>query len=135
MWTEEASDSEAAVTGERWAPVGAVTDPEDEPEGHGAPCGHAAARLRRLEEEHQQLHSSLLALTSHFAQVQFRLKQIVHSQSEEQDKQKMLKELEDFAFRGCPHVLGCRAQHPLENSVRLPHTTQHSRINSENLTE
>ncbi|XP_026773028.3 RUN domain-containing protein 1 [Pangasianodon hypophthalmus] len=126
MWAEEtvASDSEAAVTGagERWAPVGAVANPEDErsqsPEGHGAPGGEAvmATRLRRLEEEHEQLHSSLLALTSHFAQVQFRLKQIVHGQSEEQDKEKMLKELEEFAFRGCPHVLGCRAQHPLQNS-------------------
>ncbi|XP_053533949.1 RUN domain-containing protein 1 [Ictalurus punctatus] len=122
MWAEEtvASDSEAA--GERWAPVGAVTNPEDErsqsPEGHGAPGGEAemATRLRRLEEEHEQLHSSLLALTSHFAQVQFRLKQIVHGQSEEEDKEKMLKELEEFAFKGCPHVLGCRAQHPLHNS-------------------
>lgn len=127
MWAEEtvASDSEAA--GERWAPVGAVTNPEDErsqsPEGHGAPGGEAemATRLRRLEEEHEQLHSSLLALTSHFAQVQFRLKQIVHGQSEEEDKEKMLKELEEFAFKGCPHVLGCRAQHPLHNSVRVPH--------------
>lgn len=131
MWTEEtvASDSEAAVTGagERWAPVGAVANPEDEraqsPGGHGAPGGKAetTTRLRRLEEEHEQLHSCLLALTSHFAQVQFRLKQIVHGQSEEQDKEKMLKELEEFAFRGCPHVLGCRAQHPIQNSVRVPH--------------
>ncbi|KAI5097067.1 RUN domain-containing protein 1 isoform X2 [Silurus meridionalis] len=126
MWAEEAveTDSEAAVTGagERWAPVGAVASPEDERgQGHGALAGVAetstATRLRRLEEEHEQLHSSLLALTSHFAQVQFRLKQIVHGPSEEQDKEKMLKELEDFAFRGCPHVLGCRAQHPLQNSV------------------
>ncbi|XP_046722859.1 RUN domain-containing protein 1 isoform X2 [Silurus meridionalis] len=125
MWAEEAveTDSEAAVTGagERWAPVGAVASPEDERgQGHGALAGVAetstATRLRRLEEEHEQLHSSLLALTSHFAQVQFRLKQIVHGPSEEQDKEKMLKELEDFAFRGCPHVLGCRAQHPLQNS-------------------
>lgn len=130
MWVEETpSDSEALVTGagERWAPVGAVANPEDEcsqsPEGHGAPAGEAemATRLRRLEDEHEQLHSSLLALTSHFAQVQFRLKQIVHGQSEEKDKEKMLKELEEFAFRGCPHVLGCRAQHPLENSVSFPH--------------
>lgn len=131
MWAEEAvaSDSEAAVTGagERWAPVGAVANPEDErsqsPEGSGAPGGEAemATKLRRLEEEHEQLHSSLLALTSHFAQVQFRLKQIAHGQSEQQDKEKMLKELEEFAFRGCPHVLGCRARHPLQNSVRVPH--------------
>ena len=30
-----------------------------------------------MEEEQEQLNSSLLALTTHFAQVQFRLKQIV----------------------------------------------------------
>ena len=33
-------------------------------------------QLRKLEEEQEQLNSSLLALTTHFAQVQFRLKQI-----------------------------------------------------------
>ncbi|TSQ23975.1 RUN domain-containing protein 1 [Bagarius yarrelli] len=128
MLAEEtvASDSEAVVAGagERWAPVGAVANAEDErslsPEGRGGPGGDAemATRLRRLEEEHDQLHSSLLALTSHFAQVQFRLKQIVHGQSDEQDKEKLLKELEEFAFRGCPHVLDCRAQHPLQNSLK-----------------
>ncbi|TMS15499.1 RUN domain-containing protein 1 [Larimichthys crocea] len=75
-----------------------------------------AARLWKLEEEQDLLNSSLLALTSHFAQVQFRLKQIVHAQSEE--KERMLAELEEFAFRGCPHVVGCRAQDAkqLENS-------------------
>ena len=35
--------------------------------------------LERLEEEQEQLNSSLLALTTHFAQVQFRLKQIVNA--------------------------------------------------------
>lgn len=33
--------------------------------------------LRQLEEEQEQLNNSLYALTSHFAQVQFRLKQII----------------------------------------------------------
>ncbi|EHH58168.1 RUN domain-containing protein 1 [Macaca fascicularis] len=62
----------------RWAPVGAV----------------AEARL----------DSALLALSSHFAQVQFRLRQVVRGAPAEQ--QRLLRELEDFAFRGCPHVLG-----------------------------
>lgn len=135
MSTEElsASDSEAVLAGagERWAPVGAVASPEDESgSGSGAQsrvgCStpvseeEMAARLRRLEEEQDLLNSSLLALTSHFAQVQFRLKQIVHAQSEE--KERMLADLEEFAFRGCPHVVGCRAQDAkqLENSVRTP---------------
>nr|XP_057904467.1 RUN domain-containing protein 1 [Doryrhamphus excisus] len=118
MSTEElsASDSEAVLAGagERWAPVGAVASPEEESASVGQPRQRGSAgeeemavRLMRLEEEQEQLNSSLLALTSHFAQVQFRLKQIVHAQSEE--KEKMLTELEEFAFRGCPHVVGSRA--------------------------
>lgn len=133
MSTEElsASDSEAAFAGagERWAPVGAVASPEDESRGGaeprrsgspGAAEEETASRVKKLEEEQASLNSSLLALTSHFAQVQFRLKQIVHAQSEE--KERMLAELEEFAFRGCPHVVGCRAQDAkqLENSVRPP---------------
>ncbi|XP_077387683.1 RUN domain-containing protein 1 [Festucalex cinctus] len=113
-----ASDSEAALAGagERWAPVGAVASPEEERASGGQPRRRSsvgagdddeemAGRLRKLEEEQELLNSSLLALTSHFAQVQFRLKQIVHAQSDE--KEKMLTELEEFAFRGCPHVVGC----------------------------
>ncbi|XP_061702207.1 RUN domain-containing protein 1 isoform X2 [Syngnathoides biaculeatus] len=134
MSTEElsASDSEAALAGagERWAPVGAVASPEEEraSDGHSRRKGlvggdnvheETAGRLRKLEEEQELLNSSLLALTSHFAQVQFRLKQIVHAQSDE--KEKMLTELEEFAFRGCPHVLGCGprgAQHLHNTSER-----------------
>lgn len=37
-------------------------------------------RLERLEAEQEQLNSSLLSLTTHFAQVQFRLKQIVSAE-------------------------------------------------------
>ncbi|XP_042361545.1 RUN domain-containing protein 1 isoform X2 [Plectropomus leopardus] len=131
MSTEElsASDSEAVLAGagERWAPVGAVASPEDESRGGsaGQPKQRSSssateedmsARLEKLKEEQELLNSSLLALTSHFAQVQFRLKQIVHAQTEE--KERMLAELEEFAFRGCPHVVGCRAQDAkqLENS-------------------
>lgn len=121
MSTEElsASDSEAALAGagERWAPVGAVASPELEGPHRGQE--DLAVRLEELEEEQAQLNSSLLALTSHFAQVQFRLKQIVHAPSA--DKEKMLAELEEFAFRGCPHVVGCRGRDEgqLENSVRF----------------
>ncbi|XP_028312064.1 RUN domain-containing protein 1 [Gouania willdenowi] len=128
MSTDElsASDSEAvfAGTGERWAPVGAVASPEEESGGlPGKRLSLSSSedgmtgRLRKLEEEQEQLNSSLLALTSHFAQVQFRLKQIVHVQGDDRDR--MLAELEEFAFRGCPHVVGCRTADPtlLENST------------------
>ncbi|KAJ6647188.1 RUN domain-containing protein 1 [Pseudolycoriella hygida] len=42
--------------------------------------------------------TSLLALTSHFAQVQFRLRQIVDAAPDDRDK--LLQSLEEFAFRG-----------------------------------
>ncbi|XP_030592704.1 RUN domain-containing protein 1 isoform X1 [Archocentrus centrarchus] len=146
MSTEElsASDSEAVLAGagERWAPVGAVASPEDESgSGNGAQsrqrCStpaseeEMAGRLRRLEEEQDLLNSSLLALTSHFAQVQFRLKQIVHAQSEE--KERMLADLEEFAFRGCPHVVGCRAQDAkqLENSGNLSEREKRERLEAQ----
>ena len=139
MSTEElsTSDSEGASAGagERWAPVGAVASPEEESGVRGSAQPRArgsssvsveetAARLKKLEEEQDLLNSSLLALTSHFAQVQFRLKQIVHAQTDE--KEKMLVELEEFAFKGCPHVVGCRAQDAkhLENSVSSPEPGQ-----------
>ncbi|KAM8947547.1 RUN domain-containing protein 1 isoform 2-T2 [Pelodytes ibericus] len=120
------SDGEP-ITGERWAPVGAVAEEADEqssmpecsvkpaPGGvvvpgrlrSGSVSTEMVEKLRRLEDEQELLNSSLLALTSHFAQVQFRLKQIVRAEGGE--KEKLLSELEDFAFKGCPHVLGTRA--------------------------
>uniref|UniRef100_A0A0N4U9I6 RUN domain-containing protein n=1 Tax=Dracunculus medinensis TaxID=318479 RepID=A0A0N4U9I6_DRAME len=48
------------------------------------------------------LNNSLLSLSTHFAQVQFRLKQI--SQADSCDKDKLLKDLQEFAFRGCTDV-------------------------------
>ena len=39
-------------------------------------------RLRLLEEEQEQLNSSLMALSTHFGQVQFRLRQIVNAPNE-----------------------------------------------------
>ncbi|XP_063816159.1 RUN domain-containing protein 1 [Pseudophryne corroboree] len=124
MSTDEMSMSDGEpFTRERWAPVGAVAEEADErasvPE-HGIKSeGVVSGRLRsgtasvemveklqRLEDEQELLNSSLLALTSHFAQVQFRLKQIVRAEGPE--KERLLAELEDFAFKGCPHVQGPR---------------------------
>ena len=42
-------------------------------------------RLQMLEQEQEELTSSLMALTTHFAQVQFRLKQIVAAPNEEKE--------------------------------------------------
>lgn len=42
-------------------------------------------QLKHLEDEQEELNSSLLALTSHFAQVQFRLKQIISAEPEDKE--------------------------------------------------
>ncbi|XP_018415662.1 PREDICTED: RUN domain-containing protein 1 [Nanorana parkeri] len=129
------SDGEP-FTRERWAPVGAVAEEADEQsavpwagmksEGEegsnrlhgGAMSVELVDKLRRLEDEQELLNSSLLALTSHFAQVQFRLKQIVRAEGTE--KESLLAELEDFAFKGTPYVhgpLGVQSQQALDESV------------------
>ncbi|KAK6058640.1 hypothetical protein COOONC_03787 [Cooperia oncophora] len=58
-----------------------------------------ALRVQQLEEEQERLNNSLFSLSSHFAQVQFRLKQIAEAQGE--DREELLKNLQDFAFKGC----------------------------------
>lgn len=70
------------------------------------------------------LSSSLIALTSHFAQVQLRLKQIVAAPIDERDK--LLANLDDFAFRGIPEVtnLSVADQEHLVNAVEQQRNTQ-----------
>lgn len=57
-------------------------------------------RILVLEEEHESLLSSLMALTTHFAQVQFRLHQCL--EAPEKERVELLKKLEDFADSGIP---------------------------------
>lgn len=56
-----------------------------------------------MKDDQEQLTSALLALTTHFAQVQFRVQQIVVAPEEE--KQVLLKDLEEFTFRGIPSAV------------------------------
>ncbi|VDM74466.1 unnamed protein product [Strongylus vulgaris] len=58
-----------------------------------------AIRVQQLEEEQERLNNSLFSLSSHFAQVQFRLKQVAEAKGE--DKEALLKDLQEFAFKGC----------------------------------
>ncbi|XP_055844100.1 RUN domain-containing protein 1 [Episyrphus balteatus] len=60
-------------------------------------------RLKSMEEEQEVLTSSLMALTSHFAHVQLRVRQIVEAPSDKRDG--LLKDLEEFAFRGIPEPM------------------------------
>lgn len=62
--------------------------------------------MERLEKEQEQLNSSLLALTTHFAQVQFRLKQIVSAEAEDKEVGPLLnttfiKIKEKYLFNEC----------------------------------
>ncbi|CAH2239855.1 jg4545 [Pararge aegeria aegeria] len=55
-------------------------------------------RIHALEEEQELLSSSVFSLTSHLAQVEFRLRQILKAPPEEKDA--MLHALEEFTSRG-----------------------------------
>uniref|UniRef100_A0A182UZS7 DNA topoisomerase I n=1 Tax=Anopheles merus TaxID=30066 RepID=A0A182UZS7_ANOME len=68
-------------------------------------------RLKSLEDEHEILSSNLIALTSHFAQVQLRLRQIVEAPPQERDT--LLKNLEEFAFLGIPEI----QQNPVKQNI------------------
>ncbi|XP_043247615.1 RUN domain-containing protein 1-like isoform X2 [Amphibalanus amphitrite] len=108
-WERRPPAERWAPLGERWAPLGA-NDADDEEDDRDfclqdrrSSLGSAdIGRLRKLEEEQEHLNNSLMALTTHFAQVQFRLRQIVEAPGEE--KEQLLRELETFAFRGIPDV-------------------------------
>lgn len=73
-------------------------------------------QIKQLENEQELLSTSLQALTSHFAQVQFRLRQIVESQSTDRDG--LLQSLEEFAFRGIPEVMRLNP-HEHENLYKI----------------
>lgn len=63
-------------------------------------------RLNKMEQEQELLNNSLLALTSHFAQVQLRLKQIVDAKDlDVKKRESLLIELETFANRGIPDLM------------------------------
>ncbi|CAK9295135.1 unnamed protein product [Gordionus sp. m RMFG-2023] len=102
---------------ERWPPLGGNSPPMNERENfktiafaeeekHSNISGKYLPsksldilNLKKLEKEHEKLNNSLLSLTTHFAQVQFRLKQIL--QASPNDRDGLLKDLEEFAFKGC----------------------------------
>ncbi|KAJ8983332.1 hypothetical protein NQ317_010871 [Molorchus minor] len=122
---------EERPTGERWDPLGAPNDEEDDVDVDRSSfeCEHnnqyALEKIRTMEEEQELLNSSLFALTTHFAQVQFRLRQVVNSPCE--DKEELLKSLEEFAFRGIPDIGLVKErmdEASLAEAVRLRRTQQ-----------
>ncbi|KAL7294372.1 hypothetical protein TKK_0012379 [Trichogramma kaykai] len=122
---------EEGPSGERWDPVGATNGDEDfldlECKHRYSMENHCAdlEKLRMLEEEQEMLNSSLISLTTHFAQVQFRLKQICDAPTDE--KEELLKELEEFAFRGIPDI---QSNLIFNSQSSMPSTPSHKRDSS-----
>ncbi|XP_031628480.1 RUN domain-containing protein 1 [Contarinia nasturtii] len=94
------------AAGRRWDPLGEEKDNDetvvDQTSRHENVDGNNS-QIKQLETEQELLSTSLQALTSHFAQVQFRLRQIVESPAIDRDS--LLQSLEEFAFRGIPEVM------------------------------
>lgn len=82
--------------------------------------------MKNLEKEQELLNSSLFALTTHFAQVQFRLRQVVHAPPEA--KEKLLKSLEEFSFRGIPDIGLVREQIDEAGLAVLMKQNQHKEL-------
>lgn len=82
--------------GHRYDPVGSSNefDSNVEHDEH--------AYFKKLENEQELLSTSLQALTSHFAQVQFRLRQIISAPQEQ--KINLIENLDEFASRGIPEL-------------------------------
>ncbi|KAH8246071.1 hypothetical protein KR026_004159 [Drosophila bipectinata] len=116
---EQEQEQEQELLSERWSPLGANYDDansassgvdcgeletvlDGKPETRRGSAGSELSRLRSIEEEQELLTSSLLALTSHFAHVQLRVRQIVEAPAEERDQ--LLRDLDDFAFQGIPEA-------------------------------
>ncbi|XP_016949401.1 RUN domain-containing protein 1 [Drosophila biarmipes] len=127
---EQEEQEQQELLSERWSPLGANYDDANSASS-GVDCeldpgleksdtrrgstGSELARLRSIEEEQELLTSSLLALTSHFAHVQLRVRQIVEAPAEERDQ--LLRDLEDFAFQGIPEAVQTKESQPEEDSV------------------
>eukprot|EP00794_Sanderia_malayensis_P014532 gene14532-16034_t len=121
--------SENEPPNERWPPLGAASSDENASATGENNELEENQQILKLEREQEQLNFSLMALTTHFAQesfacfVQFRLKQIVSAPRPQQDK--LLRELEDFAFVGCPEAMG-----PDENKIQCISCTAHMAFDS-----
>lgn len=106
MTSREDSSSDTSSLGEiRLDPIGASRDEEDDLSQKSEDDDDAETlhgKIKRFEEEQEILNSSIFALTTHFARVQLRLRQILNSPDEDRDE--MLISLEDFATNGIPDV-------------------------------
>lgn len=81
-----------------------------------------SVRVKELEEEQQRLNESLIALSTHFARIQFRIQQISQAPGEKRDE--MLRELSDLASSECVDICQIK-RNLLENSQKpLPKSAE-----------
>ena len=105
----EDEDFDGRPPGRRLAPLGQDNEAEDRELEEKASL---AEKVKIMEEEQEELNSSLMALTSHYAKVQMRLQQIVSAPGE--SREDLLKDLEQFAFRGIPDMRVQSSRHTRE---------------------
>ena len=101
----EDEDFEPRPPGKRLGPIGQDNDEEVREVREVVEreeTGELVERVRQMEEEQEELSSSLMALTSHYAKVQLRLQQVVAAPTS--DREDLLRDLEQFAFRGIPNT-------------------------------
>lgn len=89
--------------GEEWVKGSMMVRPDAEG-ADGSSCSASENAIRTLEEEQEMLTTSLMSLTTHFAQVQLRLRQIMEAPPDNRDE--LLSGLVDFAFSGIPELPG-----------------------------
>ena len=103
----EDEDFELRPPGKRLGPIGQDNDDwaregNKEKEDEMMMPGDLVEKVKQMEEEQEELSSSLMALTSHYAKVQLRLQQIVAAPNSAREE--LLRDLEQFAFRGIPNT-------------------------------
>ena len=98
----EDDDLEPRPPGKRLGPIGQDNEEEVREMAEREEAGELVERVRQMEEEQEELSSSLMALTSHYAKVQLRLQQILAAPNS--DREDLLRDLEQFAFRGIPDM-------------------------------
>ncbi|KAJ6215960.1 hypothetical protein RDWZM_010460 [Blomia tropicalis] len=86
-----------------------MADDDCTPPNNGRRTRSEIVRLAEIEADNELLNNSLRALSTHFAQVQLRLQQIVESDISDsanlEQRNEMLNELQQFANRGIPELM------------------------------
>ncbi|CAF0808345.1 unnamed protein product [Adineta ricciae] len=96
---EELNDEKWSMT-DRLTPIGGPSSDTE----YGKSADEEFNERDVLLEEHEQLTTSLAALTRHFAHVQLRLQQVVSAPTPE-DRENLLLELHEFASNGIPDIM------------------------------